>query len=101
MDRKDAGVKSAAKYAISIDYPSGTTTYKIVDAKYASCADTLFSGGLVQLKIRYYLDVAITSIATKTCVLRNYVVMKPDDPKDTPQYGIYSNMVLSRKCPKK
>jgi hypothetical protein len=99
IDLKDAGAKRAAKYAVSVDYPPGTTTYKIVDAKYASCAEVRQVNSLA---IRYYLDVAVTSITTKTCILRNYVVMKSDDPKATPQYGLYINSVLtSRKCPKK
>lgn len=92
-------MKKAAKYAISTDYPPGTITYKIVEAKYASCAEV---NPYNSLNIRYYVDVAITSITTKKCIVRNYVVYKSDDPKATPQYGIYINQVLtSRKCPKK
>lgn len=101
IDLKDAGAKRAAKYAVSLNYPQGTVTYKIVEAKYASCAEA-FPEPNNLLIIRYYLVIAVTSITTKTCIMRDYVIKKSDDPKATPQYGTYYNQVLtSRKCPKK
>ena len=84
MDPRDAEAKKAAKYAVSVTYPSGTTSMKIIAAQ-----RQMVSGW------NYDLNLAVTFLGNRSCSMQNFVVWKQGDPKATPPYKLTSKMALT------
>lgn len=90
QDPKNIEVRKAARYAISVSYPTGTISAKVVTAK-----SQVVSG------YTYDLNVAVTFIGNKSCSMQNYVVWKVGDPKAPTPYKLLSKKALtSQECPR-
>ena len=63
MDPKLAAVKDAAKYAVSLTYPSSKTGIKVVRARYQTVQG-----------YNYDMDVAVTYVGNRSCSMQNYLV---------------------------
>ena len=87
IDPKGIEAQNAAKYAVSIAYPSTPTKYKVLVARVRA-----YLGG------QYDLNVAVTFTKTKSCSVHHYVVVQAD--KDIPGgYSLISKEALtSQKC---
>lgn len=91
QDPKNIEVRKAARYAVSVSYPTGTISAKVVTAK-----SQVVSG------YSYDLNVAVTFIGNKSCSMQNYVVWKVGDPKAPSPYKLVSKRALtSQLCPSK
>ena len=91
QDPKNIEVRKAARYAVSVSYPTGTISAKVVTAK-----SQVVSG------YSYDLNVAVTFIGNKSCSMQNYVVWKVGDPKAPSPYKLVSKKALtSQLCPNK
>ena len=88
MDPKDAEAKKAAKYAVSVTYPEGKTSMKVVAAKVQMVAG-----------MNYDMDIAVTFIANRSCSMQNYVVWKSGVTGLSSPYSLTSKKALtSQKC---
>lgn len=91
QDPKNIEVRKAARYAVSVSYPTGTISAKVVTAK-----SQVVSG------YTYDLNVAVTFVGNKSCSMQNYVVWKVGDPKAPSPYKLVSKRALtSQLCPSK
>ena len=91
QDPKNIEVRKAARYAVSVSYPTGTISAKVVTAK-----SQVVSG------YSYDLNVAVTFVGNKSCSMQNYVVWKVGDPKAPSPYKLVSKRALtSQLCPSK
>jgi hypothetical protein len=87
IDPRDIGAQNAAKYAVSVAYPSTPTKFKVLTARERA-----------SLGLAYDLNVAVTFTRNKTCSVHNYEVRKTF--MDIPQpYSLLSKTALtSQKC---
>lgn len=84
----DAGALDAAKYAVSVLFPSDTTSVKITAAK-----------GQVINGMKYDLDVAVTFIGDESCSMHNFVVLAIRLRNKASPYTLMSNKALtSQEC---
>ena len=85
MPATDVEAKKAAKYAVSVTYPPGKTTSKLVTAQF-----------MYLWEIKYGLTVSVTFTGNRTCSMQYYVVWR-DVP--TSKYTLESKTAMpSLKC---
>ena len=89
MDPKLAAVKDAAKYAVSLTYPSSKTAIKVVRARRQTVNG-----------YNYDMDVAVTYIGNRSCSMQNYMVYSSfGTPPNAVTYNLKSWTPLpSQKC---
>ena len=88
IDPKDITAQNAAKYAVSIAYPSTQTKYKVLTASVRA-----YLGG------QYDLNVAVTFTKTKSCSVHNYKVQQTYRDIPQPNYSLIRKEALtSQKC---
>lgn len=80
----DAGAVDAAKYAVSVLFPSDTRSIKITAAK-----------GQVVRGMKYDLDVAVTFDGDKSCSMHNFVVVAISLRNEASPYTLISNKALT------
>lgn len=88
VDPTDAGAVDAAKYAVSILFPSNTTSIMITAAQ-----------GQVVNGMKYDLDVAVTFNGDESCSMHNFVVLAIRLRNKASPYTLMSNNALtSQEC---
>jgi hypothetical protein len=87
LSTTDPQAIAAANFAINSEYTIGKVTYDILSASIQIVAGT-----------NYKIQVAVTDITTKTCIVKTYIVLK-NLPNNGGGFVLSSSVIENSKCP--